>query len=254
MIPKIIHQTWKNTEIPENWKFGVEECKKIHDDYEYKLWTDDMMEDFVKKEYSDFYETYKSYKYHIQRCDAFRYLVLYKYGGIYIDMDIVCKKKLDNLLKYDIVFTKSPNVTHLFTNAFYMSTKNNKFIKYCIDNLPKNAKNRLLFGKHSHVVYSTGPNFLSNMIKDYKLENIKNNYVLTREEYAGNCDVCNISNTNICEGGYYFTHVVGQSWNSLDSKLFNDITCIYKNKIMFVFLLLIIIIIIYFILKKFKIF
>jgi mannosyltransferase OCH1-like enzyme len=34
MIPKIIHQTWKTTEIPENWKFGVDECKRIHKELE----------------------------------------------------------------------------------------------------------------------------------------------------------------------------------------------------------------------------
>jgi len=249
MIPKIIHQTWKTSEIPENWKFGVDECKRIHNDYEYKLWTDEMMEEFVKKEYPDFYQIYKSYKYHIQRCDAFRYLVLYKYGGIYIDMDIVCKKKLDNLLKYDIVFTKSANVPHLFTNAFFMSSKNNEIMKYCIDNLPKNAKSKLLFGKHNHVMYSTGPNFLSNMINNYKLENIKNHYVLTKEEYSGNCDVCNISNTNICKGGHYFTHVVGSTWNSFDSLFYNFCLCNYK-KIIFVIIIIIIIILLYLYYKK----
>jgi len=84
MIPKIIHQTWKNTIIPTQWQDSVDACKKRHSDYEYKLWTDDMMDDFVQLEYPDFYPTYKSYKYHIQRCDVFRYLILYKYGGIYI--------------------------------------------------------------------------------------------------------------------------------------------------------------------------
>lgn len=93
MIPKIIHQTWKNTKIPDNWIDAQKSCKILHPDYKYILWTHEDMDKFVKSEYPNFYKTYISYKYDIQRCDAFRYLVLYTYGGIYLDLDIVCKKK-----------------------------------------------------------------------------------------------------------------------------------------------------------------
>jgi mannosyltransferase OCH1-like enzyme len=245
MIPKIIHQTWKTTEIPENWKFGVDECKRIHSDYEYKLWTDDMMEDFVKKEYSDFYETYKSYKYHIQRCDAFRHLILYKYGGFYIDMDIVCKSKLDELINYDLVVTKSSSYKNVFTNSFYASSPNNPFIKYCIDNLPKHSNKYKLLGKHLHIVYSTGPNFLSNMIKEYKIENIPNYYILSPNEFAGDCSLCN---PDTCKGGKFFTHVKGQTWNSWDSLLLNFCLCNYKNiiKVLLIILIIIVVIIYYY--------
>jgi mannosyltransferase OCH1-like enzyme len=246
MIPKIIHQTWKTSEIPENWKFGVDECKRIHNDYEYKLWTDEMMEEFVKKEYPDFYQIYKSYKYHIQRCDAFRYLVLYKYGGIYIDMDIVCKKKLDNLLKYDIIFAKSSNIKSSYTNSLMISSKNNKFIKYCIDNLPKYRNNKIFLGKHFHIMNSTGPSFYSKMINDYKLENIDNYYILSNDEFAGDCNACNETK---CKGGHYFTHVKGQTWNSFDSLFYNFCLCNYK-KIIFVIIIIIIIILLYLYYKK----
>jgi len=105
MIPKIIHQTWKNNVIPDNWKDAVNSCKEVNNDFKYILWTDQMMEEFVQKYYPEFLHTYKSYKHNIQRCDAFRYLVLYKYGGVYLDMDTICKKNLSELLHYDIVFT-----------------------------------------------------------------------------------------------------------------------------------------------------
>ena len=46
MIPKIIHQTWKDNKIPDNWVNAVESCKL--NGYKYILWTDKTMDEFVK--------------------------------------------------------------------------------------------------------------------------------------------------------------------------------------------------------------
>lgn len=37
LIPKIIHQTYKNTELPEHWKEAQNALKFYHPDYEYKV-------------------------------------------------------------------------------------------------------------------------------------------------------------------------------------------------------------------------
>ena len=37
LIPKIIHQTWRNETIPEKWSEAQQSCIKIHSDYEYKV-------------------------------------------------------------------------------------------------------------------------------------------------------------------------------------------------------------------------
>ena len=224
MIPKLIHQTWKTTEIPDNWKNAVESCKHLHDDYEYILWTHDTMKEFMKQEYPEYYDLYMSYKFDIQRCDAFRYFVLYKYGGIYFDLDTVCKKKLNDFLSYDMVFAKSTNAS-TFSNAFFMCIPQNPFMKYCIDNLESYKNSHIYFGKHLHVMFSAGPCYLSIMIKKFKLSNINNHYILSREEYSGDCNVCTIDS---CQGGAYFNHIKGQSWNSFDSLSYNFIYCKYR--------------------------
>jgi mannosyltransferase OCH1-like enzyme len=155
-------------------------------------------------------------------------------------MDIVCKKKLDNLLKYDLVITKSSSYKNVYTNSFFASAPKNPFIKYCIDNLPKYSNKFKFFGKHLHIVYSTGPNYLSNMLINYKFENIQNYYILSNNEFAGDCSLCNSNN---CKGGEYFSHVKGQTWNSFDSLFYNFCLCNYKLIIIFI---LIISVLIYF--------
>ena len=131
-------------------------------------------------------------------------------------MDIICNYKLNKLLKYNIVFANSSNVKTSFTNAFYMVIPNHPFFKFCIDHLQENIHNYEYFGKHLHVMYSTGPLFLTNMIGAYG--KIPNMYVLTQNEFAGDCNVCN---ENKCHGGKYFTHITGNSWHEIDSTIFN---------------------------------
>ena len=220
MIPKIIHQTWKTKDIPDNWKEAVKSCKTINNDYTHILWTDENMDKFVKEYYPYLHNLYKSYKYNIQRCDVFRYLVLYKYGGIYLDMDIICKKKITEFLNYNLVLTYGTSWKSSFTNAFFMCIPENPFIKYCIDNLCRNINKYQYFGKHLHVMNSTGPSFLTNMVKQYG--KIENSYILHNKEFCGDCNVCN---ENTCIGGTYFSHTTGNTWHEIDSTIYNFIFC-----------------------------
>jgi mannosyltransferase OCH1-like enzyme len=71
---------------------------------------------------------------------------------------------------------------------------------------------------------STGPLFVSKMYKKYVSENgpIPNMHIMTRKEYAGDCNVCRLST---CSGGQYFYHVDGNSWHNWDSTMYNVLLC-----------------------------
>ena len=59
---KIIHQLWKNKNIPEKWMESHIQYKKLYNDYKYILWTDQTMKEFIEKNYNWFLDTYKNYK------------------------------------------------------------------------------------------------------------------------------------------------------------------------------------------------
>ena len=88
-VPKILHQTWRDHDVPDKWKDAQASCRRLHADYEYRLWTDIDAEGLISTKYPWFLKTYRGYPYDIQRVDAFRYFVLNAYGGIYLDLDIV---------------------------------------------------------------------------------------------------------------------------------------------------------------------
>jgi mannosyltransferase OCH1-like enzyme len=105
-FPKIIFQTWKTHSLPKQFAYWSETWKK-HNDYEYILWDDAENRAFVAGNFEWFLPTYDGYDAGIKRADAIRYMFLYKYGGIYADLDFECLKPFDELLEkyksYDII-------------------------------------------------------------------------------------------------------------------------------------------------------
>eukprot|EP00798_Chlamydomonas_sp_ICE-L_P019947 gene19947-26655_t len=107
VVPRILHQTWKDKDIPQKWKAAQKSCQDLHPDYEYRLWTDADARELIARRFPWFIGTYDGYTHNIQRADALRYFVLYEYGGIYVDLDILCKKKLDPLLHFNFTAPKT---------------------------------------------------------------------------------------------------------------------------------------------------
>ena len=99
VIPKLIHQTWKNTEIPINLRKFQQSWQYHHPDWEYRLWTDEDNRQFLETNYPWFLEIYDGYTKNICRVDAARYFILMHHGGVFIDLDFECLRPLDSLLK-----------------------------------------------------------------------------------------------------------------------------------------------------------
>ena len=94
MIPKIIHQTWRDSNIPSKAMFCINSWRHLNHDYEYKFWTDKDIHDFVDDFYPEFSSKLNNFKKGIIKADFFRLLALYHFGGIYADIDFECLKSI----------------------------------------------------------------------------------------------------------------------------------------------------------------
>lgn len=162
-IPKIIHQTYINSTIPDRWKEPQQSCIQQHPDYEYKLWTDALSREFIQREYPWFLETFDSYPYPIQRADAIRYFVLAFYGGIYIDLDDGCQRPLTPLLSYPAWVRRT--VPTGISNDAMGAIPQHPFFLQVIESLQTYNRNWQV--PYITVMYTTGPLFLSVMWKEY---------------------------------------------------------------------------------------
>lgn len=246
------HQIWinlssnKDTFPPAKFQKGIDELKKQCEEngVTYKLWknsdiTDDL---FMKPEWKKLYD---SYPYPIQRIDMLKYLILYKYGGLYFDIDLEVKKgvirgladqQIPNIfptfgIAPKLVIKKSnpiheyfarlfsflPNERVINNNFMFMPYAEHPFMITLMEELENYKYRKPWELKAEYIFSSTGPNFLMDVIK------------------KANIDHSTILNTNL------FHDNAENSWNRIpfDSHDFSFFT--------FLFLL---VLFVYFILNK----
>jgi len=94
-------QTWKTREIPKRYRDNVERIKSnkkeagvriIH-----KLFSHYDIMEFVRQYYPPYFPKFVRFPHMIQRIDFFRYLAVYHYGGLYLDLDVLLLRSLEEL-------------------------------------------------------------------------------------------------------------------------------------------------------------
>lgn len=94
-IPKIIHQIWISSAVPEKYQAFSCSFKKRMPDWEHRIWNDELSEDLVKSRFPAYAESYASLDSPVAKSDLLRYMILFEHGGMYADMDCECKRSLD---------------------------------------------------------------------------------------------------------------------------------------------------------------
>ena len=185
MIPKIIHQI-----APEDKNLWHPIWFKCHDswkehypepEYTHIMWNDEDIDILIREEFQEYLNLYNSFSFHIIKLDFIRYCILYKYGGIYADMDMFCYKNFYNELKGDGYLIGSAYDDELVQNSLMISTVKNTFFKQCINEIYNKYKpfdNSEIWT--NHVVKTSGPRFLSGLYLSFGKNSIG---ILPHEEY-----------------------------------------------------------------------
>ena len=97
MIPKVIHQIYglcpkdANKDIPSDLLKYSKTWQEKNPTWKYKLWDRRQVEILLNDAPSEWKDTFYTLEHWVEQCDFARYYILYTYGGIYADMDTVCK-------------------------------------------------------------------------------------------------------------------------------------------------------------------
>ncbi|KAL6927651.1 hypothetical protein ACO0SA_004273 [Hanseniaspora valbyensis] len=221
VIPKWIHQTYKTDEIPEHWVAAQKQCIDLHyPDYNYTLWTDAMVSVFLQEKYPSFLETFNSYEHNIQRADALRYFILREYGGIYIDLDDACERKLDPLLQYPAFFRKTSPLG-ISNDVMGTIPQHPLFIEFT-ENLEKFSKINILNIPYLSIMFSTGPMFVSIVYQRW----IRKAWSFGLGLNKGQLDIVNKFRPKVMQPyqyknsiGSFFKIAEGSSWHTDDSNI-----------------------------------
>ena len=173
LIPRRLHQTFLDTEIPNIYHEHIKSWIKNHPDWEYYFWTDRDAERMIRERYPQYIAMFESYKHRLMKSDAIRYFVLHQFGGVYADMDVHSLKPIEPFLRTNTcVIVPEPyvqtkmlfNRPMTITNAFMASTANHPFLTYLIEQLP--GANRP-YTSDRDVLHATGPFLLNTSLLAY---------------------------------------------------------------------------------------
>lgn len=143
------------------------------------------------------YEIYKSLPYMHMKIDLGRYVLLYIYGGIYVDMDAYILRSLDSnktindLIKSyensnnNVIGLSKINIYQyeqfisgiVYNNAIMISNSKNPVLKLFIEYILKQCKNYLNFpinflnNDHNIIQMTTGPYIFNTFFKDKTFKN-----------------------------------------------------------------------------------
>lgn len=129
MIPKVIHYCWFGRKpLPELVKQCIESWKKYCPDYEIVQWNEENVDleccDYVKEAYDAKKWAFVS--------DYVRLMIIYKYGGIYLDTDVELVNSLDNLILHKC-FLGTESTGNINTGVGFGAEKENRIIKLLLE-------------------------------------------------------------------------------------------------------------------------
>lgn len=155
-IPKIIHQIWLGSPLPEEYKAWQKTWKVLHPDWEYILWTDANVGD-LKLYNKMFFDNAENYG---EKSNILRYELLYQFGGVYVDMDFECIRSLDYLHHtYDFYTGIAPLDCSVLclNNAIIGSVPGHPILEYCIETVTRDkAQQNRLRKEGAHVMRRLG--------------------------------------------------------------------------------------------------
>ena len=181
---KTVHQIFFNIgkgelhEIPvfhKCYQANKAYCKKHG--YGYKLWTRSMVETLLKKPRNKEYQgLYKAFSQDIMRIDFARYMILWNFGGIYIDLDIqiMKNKSIKPLFERDEFFVRWHDSSNLPYNAILGTHKENPLYKeildHCRESYYEKRKNPIYKQWKGRFVFQTTGHFmLQRVLKKNKI-------------------------------------------------------------------------------------
>ena len=129
MIPKKIHYCWfGNKPLPASAKRCIESWKIFLPDYEIIEWNE--------KNYDVNFNTYTKQAYEEKKyafvTDVARLDIIYRYGGIYFDVDVEVVKGYTDVIKNKAFFGLESN-GKVATGLGFGAEKNNSFVKELLD-------------------------------------------------------------------------------------------------------------------------
>jgi mannosyltransferase OCH1-like enzyme len=147
VIPLNIFQTWHTKVLPIKMQECVDSIKACNPEFNHYLYDDKECRNFIKSNFdTDVLYSYDTLVPGAFKADLWRYCVLYKLGGIYLDIKYKCVHGFKFLTLTDneyFVKDRYDSMTELAVyNALIICKPGNEILRKCINKVVENVRDR----------------------------------------------------------------------------------------------------------------
>ena len=169
-VPRILYHSWHSNKVPAKMAENIRSLLKSNAEFDYYLYSDEKSLQYIKDNFDESvisaFETLKPGAY---KSDLWRYCILYKTGGVYMDIKYNTVEPLISLLKRTpTIYVRDRDFfgeLKCVYNGVMAAPPGNKIFKYCIDDVVNNCKMKLY---KANSVDVTGPCVLGRMLTQYE--------------------------------------------------------------------------------------
>lgn len=232
IIPRNIVQSFSSRYVTERTKKNIENWVTMNEEYSYTYFDENEIVNFIIEHYSNEHlETFYKINAGAGRADFFRYLYLYKFGGVWVDITLVCNTPLREYIKEttELVLVHDVLPNNIY-NAFMGFPKNHPVLEKCIEKCIEYVKNET----HRHmgsrcIFHTTGPEMIKKEYFSYYKDKKRNreNTVVLKKKFSLTKDFLKKLDT------YYSLYIFLKDKNVMKTKFDNakkDLEFVSKKK------------------------
>ncbi|CEL97145.1 unnamed protein product [Vitrella brassicaformis CCMP3155] len=98
-IPRQVFLTTKDKATMRTWeRKNIKKCKSVNPGWAFNLYNDTEINDYVQERFPEMMDVWGFFRNSVEKTDFWRYLIVYDYGGLYMDTDIDCRRPIDELI------------------------------------------------------------------------------------------------------------------------------------------------------------
>ena len=173
IVPFHLFQTWKTLDLPPHMKKTVDLLKQQNPEFTHFLYDDEMCRDFIKSNFpEDVLYAFDKLVPGAFKADLWRCCILYKKGGIYLDIKYSCVNNFllryltdDNYYVRDLCHT---DITGIY-NALLVSHPNNPILYSCIQKIIHHVHHNDYRISSLDV---TGPHMMTAFLNTYEIQKL----------------------------------------------------------------------------------